>query len=97
MSDFSIGILMGILAVLWLLSLFLEVFLTGKGNKWGLIIPLLSILVPVSVLINTLQNDAFNQKNILIIVLSLIPTLSYFFVYRVCVHKKRQITGKQEK
>jgi hypothetical protein len=92
----SYPVLMIIFAVLWLLSLFLEVFLTGKSDKLGLLIPIISILIPIGVLIYFIKGNSLDVNSWLSIILSIIPTIGYFAIYRFSLRKKREFNNQQK-
>ncbi|MGI5825413.1 MAG: hypothetical protein ACOX7J_07565 [Bacillota bacterium] len=94
MSD-TFLVLLAVFAVVWLLSLFLEVYLTGKSDKLGLLIPVLSVLIPVGVLIGFLTGKGPAGNAWLVLLLSVVPTVVYFAVYRFCLRKKQEWGGNR--
>ena len=87
------SIWMAVLAVIWLLSLFLEVYLTGRNDKLGLVLPILSLLIPIGVLVHYLKAGNLNGETTVFVLLSLLPSVGYFILYRFCLQKKREINA----
>ena len=84
---------MAVFAVVWLLSLFLEVFLTGRNDKLGLLLPVVSLLIPVGVLVHYIKAGNLNGETALFVLLAVVPAVGYFILYRFCLQKKREINA----
>ena len=91
MSTVTFAILMMAAAVLWLLSIFLEVYLIGRSDKLGLILPIASLLIPIGTFLYLITGPGLTENSGWYILGSLLPTVGYYIIYRFAVQKKHEL------
>lgn len=91
MSTVTFAILIMAAAVVWLLSIFLEVYLIGRSDKLGLILPIVSLLIPIGTLIYLITGPGWNPNSGWYVLGALLPVAGYYIIYRFAVRKKHEL------